>query len=275
MEKMVNLQNLRKIFNRNTIDEKAAIDGIHLDMKREEFVTVIGSNGAGKTTLLNLIAGTLLPDEGRIFIDGKEVTLQPEHRRAKYLGRIFQNPLTGTASSMTIEENLSMAELRGKPRGLRWGVTSKQRQRYKELLKTLELGLEDRLSDRVSLLSRGQRQCLTLLMATLSLPKLLLLDEHTASLDPKTAEKVLHLTHRIVKENQLTTIMVTHNMAYAINYGDRMIMLHEGKIQFDFSGEEKRRLTVEEVVKRFGEKLEDETLLCVPCSDSQTEMEDS
>ncbi len=268
MEKMVSLQGLRKIFNRNTPDEKTAIDRIHLDVQREEFVTVIGSNGAGKTTLLNLIAGTLLPDEGAIFIDGKEVTLLPEHRRAKYLGRIFQNPLTGTASSMTIEENLSMAELRGKSRGLSWGVTGKQRQRFKERLKTLELGLEDRLSDRVSLLSGGQRQCLTLLMATLSLPKLLLLDEHTASLDPRTAEKVLHLTHRIVRENRLTTMMVTHNMAQAISYGDRMIMLDEGKIQFDVSDEEKRRLTVEEVVKRFGEKLEDETLLCLPRSDS-------
>jgi len=264
MEEIVVLQNLKKIFNRNTIDEKAAINGIRLKVKREEFVTIIGSNGAGKTTLLNLIAGTFLPDEGEIFIDGKEMTLLPEHRRAKYLGRIFQNPLMGTASSMTIEENLSMAELRGKPRGLSWGVTKRQRQRYKELLRTLELGLEDRLSDRVSLLSGGQRQCLTLLMATLSLPKLLLLDEHTASLDPKTAEKVIHLTNRIVRENHLTTIMVTHNMVQAINYGDRMIMLHEGKIQFDVLDEEKRRLTVEEVVKRFGEKLEDETLLCRP-----------
>jgi putative ABC transport system ATP-binding protein len=264
MEGIVVLRDLKKIFNRNTIDEKAAIDGIRLEVKREEFITVIGSNGAGKTTLLNLIAGTFLPDEGSVFIDGKEVTFLPEHRRAKYLGRIFQNPMMGTASSMTIEENLSMAELRGKSRGLCWGVTRKQRQRYKELLKNLELGLEDRLSDRVSLLSGGQRQCLTLLMATLSLPKLLLLDEHTASLDPKTAEKVIHLTNRIVKENHLTTIMVTHNMVQAINHGNRMIMLHEGKIQFDVLGDEKTRLTVEEVVKRFGEKLEDETLLCAP-----------
>jgi putative ABC transport system ATP-binding protein len=229
METMVLIQNLRKIFNRNTIDEKVAIDGIGLEVQKGEFITVIGSNGAGKTTLLNLIAGTYLPDEGRVFIDGKEVTLLPEHQRAKYLGRIFQNPLMGTASSMTIEENLSMAELRGKSRGLSWGVTKKQRGRYKELLKILELGLEDRLSDCVSLLSGGQRQCLTLLMATLSLPKLLLLDEHQA-----------------------------------INFGERMIMLHEGKIQFDIRGEEKKRLTVEEVVKRFGEKLEDETLLCRP-----------
>jgi putative ABC transport system ATP-binding protein len=264
LEGMVLIQELKKIFNRNTIDEKAAINGIELEVRKGEFVTVIGSNGAGKTTLLNLIAGTYFPDEGRIFIDGKEVTLLPEHRRAKYLGRIFQNPLMGTASSMTIEENLSMAELRGKGRGLSWGVTKKQRQRYKEILKTLELGLENRLSDRVSLLSGGQRQCLTLLMATLSLPQLLLLDEHTASLDPKTAEKVIDLTDRIVRENRLTTIMVTHNMLQAINFGDRMIMLHEGRIQFDIKGEEKKLLTVEEVVKRFGEKLEDGTLLCKP-----------
>jgi putative ABC transport system ATP-binding protein len=264
MRKMVVLDGLRKVFNRNTADEKAAIDGIGLDVKEGEFVTVIGSNGAGKTTLLNLIAGTCFPDEGRIFIGGREVTLLPEYRRAKYLGRIFQNPLMGTASSMTVEENLAMAELRGKLRGLSWGVARRQRAQYREFLKTLELGLDNRLSDRVSLLSGGQRQCLTLLMATLSLPKLLLLDEHTASLDPKTAEKVIDLTNRIVRENELTTIMVTHNMAQAINFGDRMIMLHEGKIQFDVEGEEKRRLTLEEVVRRFGEKLEDETLLCVP-----------
>jgi len=264
MDEMVVIQGLTKIFNRNTIDEKAAINGVELEVKKGEFVTVIGSNGAGKTTLLNLIAGTYFPDEGRIFIDGRDVTFLPEHRRAKYLGRIFQNPLVGTASSMTIEENLSMAELRGKPRRLSWGVRKKQRELYREHLRTLELGLEDRLSDRVSLLSGGQRQSLTLLMSTLSLPKLLLLDEHTASLDPKTADKVIHLTDRIVGENKLTTIMVTHNMLQAINYGDRMIMLHEGKIQFDIRGEEKKRLSVEEVVKRFGEKLEDETLLCKP-----------
>jgi putative ABC transport system ATP-binding protein len=264
MEQMVIIQGLRKIFNRNTVDEKVAINGIGLEVKKGEFVTVIGSNGAGKTTLLNLISGTYPSDEGKIVIDGKDVTLLPEHQRAKYLGRIFQNPLMGTASSMTIEENLAMAELRGRSRGFSRGVTKKKRERFQELLKTLELGLENRLRDHVSLLSGGQRQCLTLTMATLSLPKLLLLDEHTASLDPKTAEKVIHLTNRIVRENQLTTIMVTHNMHQAINFGDRMMMLHEGKIQFDIKGEEKKRLTVEEVVKQFGEKLEDETLLCNP-----------
>lgn len=264
MKQMVVIQNLKKIFNRNTVDEKVAIDGVGLEVQKGEFITVIGSNGAGKTTLLNLIAGTCLPDEGRIFIDGREVTFLPEHRRANVLGRIFQNPLMGTASTMTIEENLSMAELRGKRRGLSRGVTKRGREQFRELLKPLELGLENRLRDRVSLLSGGQRQCLTLLMATLTLPKVLLLDEHTASLDPKTAEKVIDLTDRIVRENDLTTIMITHNMKQAINFGDRMIMLHEGKIQFDIKGEEKKRLTVEEVVKRFGEKLEDETLLCKP-----------
>lgn len=261
---MLTIENLKKVFNRNTVDEKIAIDGISFDLQKGEFVTVIGSNGAGKTTLLNLIAGTYLPDEGRIFIDGEDVTALPEHQRAKYLGRIFQNPLMGTASSMTVEENLSLAEFRGRPRGLSWGVTKKQRKQYKELLRLIGLGLEERLSDRVSLLSGGQRQCLTLLMATLSLPKLLLLDEHTASLDPKTAERVIELTNRIVREHELTTIMVTHNMSQAITLGDRMIMLHEGKIQFDVKGEEKKRLTVEEVVRRFGKKLEDETLLCKP-----------
>jgi putative tryptophan/tyrosine transport system ATP-binding protein len=258
---MVTLQSLKKIFNRNTIDEKIAINGVELEIKEGEFVTIIGSNGAGKTTLLNLIAGTYLPDEGKILIHDNDVTSLPEYRRAKYLGRLFQNPSTGTASTMTIEENLSMAELRGKRRGLTWGVTKRQRERYRDLLKILELGLEDRLRDRVSLLSGGQRQCLTLLMVTLSLPKLLLLDEHTASLDPKTADKVMNLTDRIIRENNLTTMMITHNMHQAIHFGDRMIMLHEGKIQFNLIGDEKKQMTIEEVVKRFGEKLKDESLL--------------
>ena len=262
MKKMLIIKGLKKTFNPNTLDEKVAINGIDLEAQKGEFLTIIGSNGAGKSTLLNLIAGTYLPDGGDIVIEGRNVTLLLEHRRARYLGRIFQNPLMGTASSMTIEENLSMAELRGKNRSLRWGVTNKQRERYKELLKVLELGLESRLKDRVSLLSGGQRQCLTLLMATLSLPKLLLLDEHTAALDPKTADKVIGLTDRIVRENELTTVMITHNMQQAIRYGNRMIMLHEGKVKFDIQGEEKKALTVEEVVKRFGADLKDEALLC-------------
>ena len=232
-----------------------------LHVRKGDFVTVIGSNGAGKTTFLNLISGTFRLDEGDIFIDGSKVTHLPEHRRAKYLGRIFQDPLMGTAASMTIEENLAMADLRGKPRGLRLGVTKSLREHYRHILSVLDLGLETRLKDTVSLLSGGQRQSLTLLMVTLSLPKLLLLDEHTAALDPKTAQRVIGLTKKIVEKNNLTTIMVTHNMQQAIKYGNRMIMLHEGKIQFDIQGEEKTALTVEEVVRRFGAELKDEALL--------------
>lgn len=258
---MVKLENIRKIFKRGTIDEKIAIDGLSLHIHQGDFVTVIGSNGAGKTTMLNLISGTYSPDEGGITIDGRTVTRLPEYRRSKYLGRIFQDPLMGTASSMTIEENLAMADLRGKRRGLRWGVSRSRRLFYGETLKMLDLGLEDRLKDSVSLLSGGQRQSLTLLMATLSLPKLLLLDEHTAALDPKTAQKVMDLTDKIVKENNLTTVMVTHNMTQAISYGNKMMMLHEGKLKFDVEGEEKQGLTVEEVVRRFGADLKDETLL--------------
>lgn len=259
---MVRVEGIKKVFKRGTVDEKMAIADISLHCKRGEFITVIGSNGAGKSTLLNLIAGTYTPDHGEIFIDGIKVTHLPEHRRAMYLGRIFQNPLVGTASSMTIEENLAMADLRGRSRGLRWGVTRSRRAFYKDILRMLDLGLENRLKDSVSLLSGGQRQSLTLLMATLSLPKLLLLDEHTAALDPRTALKVMDLTQHIVSENHLTTIMVTHNMLQAIRFGNRMVMLHEGRVQFDVEGEEKSALTVEEVVRRFGGELKDEALLC-------------
>jgi len=258
---VVRLENITKIFSKGTIDEKVAIDGLDLHIREGDFVTVIGSNGAGKTTMLNLASGTYGPDAGDIHIDGVRVTTLPEHRRAKYLGRIFQNPLMGTAGSMSIEENLAMADLRGKPRRLCWGVSKARRNHYKQLLKMLDLGLETRLKDSVSLLSGGQRQSLTLLMATLSLPKLLLLDEHTAALDPKTAQKVMDLTEKIVEENHLTTIMVTHNMQMAIRYGNRMIMLHEGRIQFDIEGAEKQTLTVEEVVRKFGAELKDEALL--------------
>lgn len=258
---MIKLQGLKKIFKKGSINEKVAIDGISLHIPEGSFVTVIGSNGAGKTTLLNLISGTVEPDEGEIFLDGARVTNLPEHKRAKYLGRIFQNPLMGTAASMTIEENLAMADLRGQPRGLRWGVTKGRRDFYQEALKMLDLGLEDRLKDSVSLLSGGQRQSLTLLMATLSLPRLLLLDEHTAALDPKTAQRVMERTAKIVRENNLTTIMVTHNMQQAIRYGNCMIMLHEGRIIFDVAGGAKQALSVEEVVRRFGADLDDEALL--------------
>ena len=258
---MIRLERITKIFNKGTIDEKVAVDGIDLHVRKGEFVTVIGSNGAGKTTVLNLSAGTFAPDEGDIYIDDSRVTNLAEHRRARYLGRVFQNPLMGTAASMTIEENLAMADLRGQPRTLRWGVSKARRNYYRETLEMLGLGLEHRLKDSVSLLSGGQRQSLTLVMVTLSLPKLLLLDEHTAALDPKTAQVVMDLTQKIVEENNLTTVMVTHNMLQAIRYGNRMIMLHEGRIQFDIQGEEKKALTVEEVVRRFGAELKDEALL--------------
>ena len=258
---MIELEGVKKTFKKGTVDEKVAIDGIDLDVSEGQFFTVIGSNGAGKTTLLNLIAGTIEPDEGKVRFDGTVVNHFPEHKRAKYLGRIFQNPLMGTAASMTIEENLAMADLRGRRRSLRWGVTKARRNFYKEKLKMLELGLEDRMKQSVSLLSGGQRQSLTLLMATLSLPKLLLLDEHTAALDPKTAQRVIELTDRIVRDNHLTTVMVTHNMHQAIRYGTRMIMLHEGKIIFQAKGETKKALTIEEVVRRFGSDLKDESLL--------------
>jgi putative ABC transport system ATP-binding protein len=261
---MIKAQGLRKIFKQGTIDEKVAINGIDLHIPAGHFVTVIGSNGAGKTTLLNLISGTVEPDEGEIYLDGTRVTHLREHKRAKYLGRIFQNPLMGTAASMTIEENLAMADLRGQPRGLRWGVAKSRRSFYREKLKMLELGLENRLKESVSLLSGGQRQSLTLLMATLSLPKLLLLDEHTAALDPKTAQRVMELTDKIIRENNLTTIMVTHNMQQAIQYGNCMIMLHEGQIMFQVEGDAKKALSVEEVVRRFGADLKDESLLVKP-----------
>ena len=258
---MLQIENLTKIFNPDTIDQKVALNDISVRIEKGDFVTVIGSNGAGKTTLLNLISGTYLPDKGRVVIDDMDVTRIPEHKRAKYLGRIFQDPLMGTAASMTIEENLAMADLRGMPRTLRWGVNRSRRDHYRSILKMMGLGLEKRLKQSVSLLSGGQRQSLTLLMVTLTLPKLLLLDEHTAALDPKTAKRVMELTQTIISENKLTAIMVTHNMEQAIRFGNRLIMLHEGSIQLDISGEEKKAFTVQEAVKRFGATLKDESLL--------------
>ena len=258
---MLTIENLTKIFNPDTIDQKVALNDISVNIEKGDFVTVIGSNGAGKTTLLNLISGTYLPDNGRVVIDDLDVTRLPEYKRAKYLGRIFQDPLMGTAASMTIEENLAMADLRGMPRTLRWGVNRVRRNHYRDILKMMGLGLEKRLKQSVSLLSGGQRQSLTLLMVTLTLPKLLLLDEHTAALDPKTAKRVMELTQTIISENKLTAIMVTHNMEQAIRFGNRLIMLHEGSIQLDISGEEKKAFTVQEAVKRFGATLKDESLL--------------
>ncbi len=258
---MLELKNIVKVFNADTEDEKRAMDSINLTIEKGEFVTVIGSNGAGKSTLLNIIAGTLQPDEGSVTINNKDVTRIPDYKRASLLARVFQNTTMGTAGEMSIEENLCMAELRGKKRGLKWGVTKNRRSRYREILKTLELGLEDRLTQSVGLLSGGQRQSLTLLMATLIMPEMLLLDEHTAALDPKTAAKVIELTNTVVQENQLTTLMITHNMQQAIHYGNRMIMLHQGKIQLDIKGEEKAKLTVNDVVAKFSHTLKDEALL--------------
>ena len=216
-------------------------------------MTVIGGNGAGKSTLLNCVSGAYAPTSGEIWIDGQNVTHMPEHRRAKLLGRVFQDPMMGTAGNMWIEENLALALRRGQKRGLRWGITQKEREMFKEQLRRLDLGLEDRLSTKVKLLSGGQRQALTLLMATLQKPKLLLLDEHTAALDPKTARKVLELSEQIIEEHGLTSLMVTHNMRDAIRYGNRLIMMHDGSVAVDVSGEEKKKLTVEALLERFSE----------------------
>ena len=236
---MLELINISKTFNPGTVNEKLALDRLSLTIKDGEFVTVIGGNGAGKSTMLNAVAGVFFVDDGRIIIDGNDVTRLEEHRRAKYIGRVFQDPMMGTAASMGIEENLALANRRGQFRGLKWGITHKERQFYKEQLATLGLGLENRLTTKVGLLSGGQRQALTLLMASLKKPKLLLLDEHTAALDPKTAAKVLEATEEIVRRNNLTTLMITHNMRDAINHGDRLIMLYEGRIAVDASRGEK------------------------------------
>ena len=248
---MLKITDLQKTFNAGTINEKVALDGLDLHLKDGDFVTVIGGNGAGKSTLLNAICGVWKPDFGTIEIDGVDVTNMPEHKRAKFLGRVFQDPMMGTAPDMEIAENLAIAARRGTKRKFRWGVTKAEREKYRELLKTLDLGLEDRLSSKVGLLSGGQRQAVTLLMASLERPKLLLLDEHTAALDPKTAAKVLEITDRIVTENHLTTQMITHNMRDAITHGNRLIMLHEGKIIIDVEGEEKAKLTVEDLLSLF------------------------
>ena len=248
---MLEIKNVHKTFNPGTVNEKTALDGVSLTLEDGDFVTVIGGNGAGKSTLLNAVAGTWLVDSGSISIDGVNVTRLSEHKRARFIGRVFQDPMMGTAATMQIEENLALALRRGKPRTLRPGITASEREQYRELLKTLSLGLEDRLTVKVGLLSGGQRQALTLLMATLQRPKLLLLDEHTAALDPKTAAKVLETTERIVQRDHLTTLMITHNMRDAIAHGDRLIMMYDGKIVVDVRGEEKRRLTVEDLLGMF------------------------
>ncbi len=248
---MLELKNLYKTFNPGTINEKTALNGLSLSIKEGEFVTVIGGNGAGKSTMLNAVAGTWLVDEGQILIDGIDVTKLPEHKRAIYLGRVFQDPMTGTAATMGIEENLALAKRRGKRRLLKSGITSGEREEYRELLKILGLGLEDRLTSKVGLLSGGQRQALTLLMATLKKPKLLLLDEHTAALDPKTAAKVLEITDMIVNRDHLTTLMITHNMKDAIRHGNRLIMMMDGRIILDIEGEDKKKLTVRDLLDQF------------------------
>ena len=248
---MLKITNLRKTFNPGTVNAKTALDGLELTLKDGDFVTVIGGNGAGKSTMLNAIAGVWKPDSGTVEIDGVDVTNMPEHKRAKYLGRVFQDPMKGTAPDMEIAENLAIAARRGTKRKLIWGIKKAEREQYKKLLATLELGLENRLSSKVGLLSGGQRQAVTLLMASLKRPKLLLLDEHTAALDPKTAAKVLEITDRIVNENKLTTVMITHNMKDALAHGNRLIMMHEGKIIVDVEGEQKKKLTVEDLLGLF------------------------
>ena len=248
---MLELKNISKTFHPGTVNAKTALRDLSLTLNDGDFVTVIGGNGAGKSTMLNAIAGVFPVDSGSIRIDGRDITGLPEHKRAAFIGRVFQDPMMGTAGTMGIEENLALAARRGKRRGLRWGITRTEREDYRALLATLDLGLENRLSTHAGLLSGGQRQALTLLMAALVQPKLLLLDEHTAALDPKTAAKVLELSDRIVSENHLTTLMVTHNMRDAIEHGNRLIMMSEGEIVLDISGKEKERLTVEELLERF------------------------
>ena len=255
---MLEIRNISKTFNKGTINEKKALDRVNLNLYPGDFVTIIGGNGAGKSTTLNAIAGAWYVDEGQIIVDGTDITRLPEHKRAAYLGRVFQDPMTGTASTMSIEENMAIAARRGERRGLRWGISKKEREEYKRQLRELNLGLEDRLSSKVGLLSGGQRQAITLLMAAARKPKLLLLDEHTAALDPKTAAKVLEISDKIIAEHGLTAMMVTHNMKDAIAHGNRLIMMHEGKIIYDVSGEEKKRLHVSDLLAKFEEASGDE-----------------
>ena len=250
---MLEIKHLTKVFGTGTVNEKTALNKIDLTLSSGDFITVIGGNGAGKSTLLNSIAGVFPIDQGHIYLDQHEITRLPEHKRAQYLGRVFQDPMMGTASDMNIEENLAMAYRRGRRRTLRWGVTNAERAQYRDLLRQLDLGLETRMADKVGLLSGGQRQALTLLMATLQTPKLLLLDEHTAALDPKTAEKVLTMTEQLVQKDSLTTLMVTHNMQDAIRYGNRLIMMNEGKIVVDVAGEDKKKLTRDDLINLFAQ----------------------
>lgn len=248
---MLELVHVTKTFNPGTVNEKVALNNLSLQLNDGDFVTVIGGNGAGKSTLLNAICGTWKLDCGSILIDGKDVTALPDYKRAKVLGRVFQDPMMGTAPDMEIQENLALAKRRGKRRGLKWGITSAEKEEYRKMLEQLDLGLEKRLTSKVGLLSGGQRQAITLLMASMQHPKIFLLDEHTAALDPKTAAKVLDITEKIVSENHLTTLMITHNMKDAILHGNRLIMMHEGRIVIDVKGEEKKALTVEKLLEMF------------------------
>ena len=262
---MLELRNIHKTFNPGTINEKKALSDINLTLEDGDFVTVIGGNGAGKSTLLNAIAGVWPVDEGAVLLNGVNITGLPDYRRAGMVGRVFQDPMTGTAAAMQIDENIALARRRGLRRGLRWGVTSAEREEYRERLKLLDLGLEDRLTAKVGLLSGSQRQALTLLMATLQKPQLLLLDEHTAALDPKTAEKVLDATEKLVTRDSLTTLMVTHNMRHAIAHGNRLIMMHEGRIIYDVRGREKKELKVTQLLEKFeqaaGEEFSNDRML--------------
>ena len=248
---MLELKNIKKTFFPGTVNEKVALKGIDLVLEEGDFVTSIGGTGAGKSTMLNAISGGWKPDCGQVIIDGVDVTHLPEYKRAKYLGRVFQDPMMGTAKDMEIEENLALALRRGKRRGLKWRITREERENYRRILADLDLGLETRLTHKVGLLSGGQRQAVTLLMATINTPKVLLLDEHTAALDPKTAAKVLEITDRIVEKDHLTTLMITHNMQDAIDHGNRLIMMHEGSIIIDVKGEEKKKLTVPDLLAMF------------------------
>ena len=250
---MLKLQNITKTFNAGTVNEKVALSELSLTLNPGDFVTVIGGNGAGKSTMLNMVAGVYPVDGGNILIDGVDVTRLPEHKRAAYIGRVFQDPMMGTAADMWVEENLAIADRRGKKRGFKWAITKKDKAKYQAALAELDLGLETRMTTKMGLLSGGQRQAITLLMATLKRPKLLLLDEHTAALDPKTAAKVLEITDRLVRENELTALMVTHNMKDAIAYGNRLIMMNAGRIILDVAGEEKKNLTIEALLAKFSQ----------------------
>lgn len=262
---MLDIINVKKTFNAGTVNEKKALQGLNLHLNEGDFVTVIGGNGAGKSTMLNAVAGVWPVDEGRISLDGNDITALPEHKRASLIGRVFQDPMMGTAPNMWMEENLALALRRGKRRGLRWGISNAEREMFVEKLKTLGLGLEERMTAKVGLLSGGQRQALTLLMASMKKPKLLLLDEHTAALDPATAAKVLEISDQIVQENNLTTLMITHNMSDAIKHGNRLIMMNEGRIIFDVAGEEKKHLSKHDLMELFahhsGSSLESDQVL--------------